>query len=417
MIENFITKIQIDNVRHLNDITIDISNDEKKHLILTGKNGSGKTSVLEAIKSYLKSIEDNQYVALLNVDENIEYYESLLKDSDYITTLNENEITNYLEQQNEKLKWFQDFKMRYGQGVNLNIKHSTLLDKYKQGKFILAHFDAHRMSHVDIPKGIEKIEVSGVYSIDSRPSSNFLKYLVDLKTQQSFAQNEGDMEVVENIRTWFTSFENNLRFLMDDKNLKLKFDYRNYNFEIIESGKEPYGFDKLSDGYSSILNIIMDLIMRMESKRSEIYDVEGIVLIDEIETHLHLSLQKKIMGFLTSFFPKVQFIVTTHSPFILNSLDNAVIYDLEKRIKIEDLSSYSYEGIVEGYFEVDNYSDKLKIKLEEYKNLAFREDLNDVEKARRAELRIEFKNASNDLAKELKDEFNAIEEKRKKIND
>lgn len=161
----------------------------------------------------------------------------------------------------------------------------------------------------------------------------------------------------------------------------------------------------------------MDLVLRMEKNIREIYDLEGIVLIDEIETHLHLALQKKIMKFLTEFFPRIQFIVSTHSPFILNSLDNAVIYDLEKNIKMEDLSLYSYEGIVEGYFDVDNYSDELKAKIEEYRNLAFRKDLNDDEKARRAELRIEFKNVSKDLAKELKDEFNAIEEKRKKIND
>ena len=152
---------------------------------------------------------------------------------------------------------------------------------------------------------------------------------------------------------------------------------------------------------------------RASEERNYAFDTEGIVLIDELETHLHIELQKKILPFLTDFFPNIQFIITTHSPFVLNSIDNAVIYDLEKKIRIEYLSNYSYEGIVEGYFEVDNYSKELKEKLEEYKNLAFRKDLNDDEKARRAELRIEFKNASNDLAKELKDEFNEIEEKRK----
>lgn len=39
-------------------------------------------------------------------------------------------------------------------------------------------------------------------------------------------------------------------------------------------------------------------------------------LVDEIETHLHVDLQKKVLPFLISFFPKIQFIVTTHSPFV-----------------------------------------------------------------------------------------------------
>lgn len=60
-------------------------------------------------------------------------------------------------------------------------------------------------------------------------------------------------------------------------------------------------------------------------------NTEGIVLIDEIETHLHLELQKEILPFLTKLYPNIQFIVSTHSPFILSSVDNAVVFDLENK--------------------------------------------------------------------------------------
>ena len=56
----FITKLHINNVRHLKDIEIPVSDTERKHLILTGKNGSGKTSVLNGIAQYLQRIENNQ---------------------------------------------------------------------------------------------------------------------------------------------------------------------------------------------------------------------------------------------------------------------------------------------------------------------------------------------------------------------
>ena len=49
----FITELQIMNVRHLKDIYIPLSNDKMKHLILTGKNGSGKTSVLAVSYTHL----------------------------------------------------------------------------------------------------------------------------------------------------------------------------------------------------------------------------------------------------------------------------------------------------------------------------------------------------------------------------
>ncbi|MBU3204400.1 AAA family ATPase [Clostridium algidicarnis] len=417
MNENYITKIYIDKVRNLKDITIELSDSEKKHLILTGKNGSGKTSVLSAVKSYLKSIEENQYLTLINIDTDIQNLKIQSKDTNFINSLSESERTRYIERGKGNLSFYENLKFRYGEGLKLFLKDDNLLEKYKQGKFILAYFDAHRMTSVEIPSGVEKINLLNTYDMDSRPSSSFIKYLVDLKTQQAFAQNEDDVEVFKKIEGWFQRFEDSLKILMDDTTLKLKFDYKNYNFEIMQEDKEPYSFDKLSDGYSSVLNIIMDLILRMENNKREIYDVEGIVLIDEIETHLHLELQKKIMSFLTGFFPKLQFIVTTHSPFVLNSIDNAVIYDLEKNIKVEDLSNYSYEGIVEGYFNVDKYSKDIKNKLKEYEDLVNKRDLTDDERARRSELKIELKEISSELAVELKLKFEEIEMKRANLYD
>ena len=413
MSEYYITKIYIDKVRNLKDITIDLSNKTKKHLILTGKNGSGKTSVLNAMKSYLKAIEDNTYINLLNVEKDIERCLRELKNIENSDSISQVEKSRLIQQSNNSLTYYKNMKCKYGDGLKLYFNDDNLTEKYQSGKFILAYFDAHRTTSVDIPSGVEKINLDDKYSMESKPSSMFLKYLVDLKAQQSFAQNEGDIVVVENIGTWFEKFEKGLKTLMDDLTMKLKFDYKNYNFEIVQKGKEPYGFNKLSDGYSSVLNIIMDLILRMEKEARSVYDVEGIVLIDEIETHLHIELQKKIMPFLIEFFPKIQFIITTHSPFVLSSIDNAVVYDLEKNIKVENLSHYSYEGIVEGYFNVDKYSTEIKTKLDEYEKLAYRKDLNDQERAIRSELKIELKEISSELAVELKLRFEEIELKRK----
>ena len=55
----FIHKIDINKVRHLRNIEITLSDSKRKHLILTGKNGSGKTSLLKELKIYLSGIENN----------------------------------------------------------------------------------------------------------------------------------------------------------------------------------------------------------------------------------------------------------------------------------------------------------------------------------------------------------------------
>lgn len=119
------------------------------------------------------------------------------------------------------------------------------------------------------------------------------------------------------------------------------------------------------------------------------FDMQGVVLIDEIETHLHLELQKRILKILLTIFPKIQFIVTTHSPFILSSLENATIYDLEKKLVVENgLANLPYEGIVEGYFKADSLSRELREKFEEYKLLVKKEKLDgiDFEKINELEL-------------------------------
>lgn len=417
MNSHFITEIDIDKIRHLENIKINLNNQKKNHLLLTGKNGSGKTTVLEAIKSYLRCIKEERG---MSVDE---YRKNEIKKCNQELNDTENNDKK-LELQNKIERYIESLNNSsfYGLSANFNCDKGLLHSLYKQGEFILAYYGVNRSTNVQKPKGVEKINLKDVYSFDENPSVVFLKYLVDLKTQQSFARNEDDMEIVENIESWFNKLEDAMKTILDEKSIKLKFDYRNYDFKIIQDNREPYGFDELSDGYSSVLNIVSDLILRIDknragTKRNYAFDTEGIVLIDELETHLHIELQKKILPFLVEFFPNIQFIVTTHSPFVLNSIEDAVIYDLEKNIRIEGMSQYSYEGVVEGYFEIDNYSNELKEKIRKYKELAFATDLTDDEKALRGELRIELKNASSDLAKELKEEFNEIERKRKELND
>ena len=413
---HYITKIRIEKLKHLENINIDLDNDKPKHLLLTGKNGVGKTTTLNAIKNWLRSIQ-NDYIKAIRINQkNIKNLSFQLE--------NESSEEKMVGIQNQLESSYDSLNILGNKHVDLIISgnENQINSFYKKGKFILAYYGANRQTTVEIPKGAEKVQLKETYSLDENPSSIFVKYLVDLKTQQSFARNENELKVVENIDAWFTRLENALKTILDDESIKLKFDYKNYDFTIMQDEREPYGLSQLSDGYSSIINIVSDLILRMDKNRASeernyVFDTEGIVLIDELETHLHIELQKKILPFLTEFFPNIQFIITTHSPFVLNSIDNAVIYDLEKKIRLENLSNYSYDGIVEGYFEVDSYSKELKEKIEEYRSLAFKKDLNEEESARRAELRIEFKNVSGDLAKQLKAEFNEIEEKRKKLND
>ena len=148
-------------------------------------------------------------------------------------------------------------------------------------------------------------------------------------------------------------------------------------------------------------------MMRMESQRR--YDLEGIVLIDEVETHLHVELQKKIVPILTELFPNIQFIMTTHSPFVLNSAPNAVVYDLEKHMLVENgLTNLPYEGIVEGYFGADLLSQELREKFEKYRQLVQKSDLTDEDFVKAAELEMYLDEVPDYLALGIATEYSRL---------
>ena len=179
--------------------------------------------------------------------------------------------------------------------------------------------------------------------------------------------------------------------IFQDKHLQLHFNYKDYSFKILTKGKE-FKFTELSDGFAAVLDIVVDLILKMQNKNQLIraYEREGIVLVDEIETHLHLELQKVIMKLLTKIFPNIQFIVTTHSPFVLSSLSNAVAFDLEHQEVIEDLTEYSYESLAEGYFGVKTDSSYIEMQLNRLKELLEKENLSSSEKSELKHLNSDF---------------------------
>ena len=283
----------------------------------------------------------------------------------------------------------------------------TLREKYVNGQFILAYYKADRMSTVEIPITIESIQLKDKYDLGETPGKKLVKYMVSLKATQAFALQKGDKKRSAEIDDWFNRFEGVLKKIFDDPTLHLDFDIDNFQFHILQDNREPFDFNTMSSGYSAVFDIITDLMMRMERKNN--YSTEGVVLIDEIETHLHLELQRAILPFLTELFPNIQFIVTTHSPFVLNSIDNAVIYDLETQKLVEDgLTNYPYDGIVEGYFHVDKLSSDLRAKFSRYKDLVGKLELTDEDYAEIVELEQVLDEIPDYLSSEIASEYSRL---------
>lgn len=227
------------------------------------------------------------------------------------------------------------------------------INDYQEGNFIIAFYQAARKTAIIEPKNPTKPALSVKGSSKENLTSQLLNFLSDLKIQEAFARNENQVADADKIKTWFENFEKILSEFFEDQDLKLKFNYKDYSFTINTQGKS-FKFTELSDGFIAILDIVADLILKMHANGnlSTEFNKPGIVLIDEIETHLHLKLQKIILPMLTTLFPNIQFIVSSHSPFVLSSLPNATAYDLEHHEPISNLTEYSYQALTEGYFGV-----------------------------------------------------------------
>mgnify|MGYP000977815175 CR=1 FL=1 len=377
----YIKNIHINKVRHLSNINIPLEKEDYPHLMITGKNGSGKTSLLNTIANHIERIANDSYKYFENYEGHIKYFENELKDNP--------QNTFFIEQ----LKYYKNQYEFFFSEVTVAFEDvDNLIRKYQDGNFIIAFYEAHRtIKKLQEPKTPTKPELQDKWGIKQTSTQEFLKFLADLKIQEALARNEKLEKDANQIREWFVNFEKLLGEIFQDEDLQLHFNYKDYSFKILTKGKE-FKFTELSDGFAAVLDIVVDLILKMqeENQLTKAYELEGIVLVDEIETHLHLELQKVIMPLLTKIFPNIQFIVTTHSPFVLSSLSNAVAFDLEHQEIIEDLTEYSYESLAEGYFGVKTASSYMGMQLDRLEELLKKEMLSLSEKSELKDLICDF---------------------------
>ena len=110
-------------------------------------------------------------------------------------------------------------------------------------------------------------------------------------------------------------------------------------FKTSEGNNEKLLFSQLSDGYRNVIGMVADIAYRCiklnpHLGKDVIKKTPGIVLIDEIDLHLHPNWQRRIVNDLKHAFPAVQFVATTHSPFIVQSLKSDEVWNLDKQMDV-----------------------------------------------------------------------------------
>lgn len=363
-----IDKIHIQNFRGLEDLEIDL---HKQFNLLIGENGSGKTAILEAltvaIGSFFSGMPGVQSRHIRDVD--IRYFRALEGSYEFTSTTKVAVLKALVN--GKEIGWY---KERNGIGGS-NIMGSRSPIRTLSEELDKSIKDSRRTMPIDLPvlayystarlwkegRGYKKEddEENIVKNLPTRyrgykdalEIKSTFKTMLDwfkskFKDKALNAQSTFQLDCVKEVVVKNIPGASNIKWVFDKDQIQTL-------YIVFEEDRDiPFHF--LSDGYRNLLAIFADLAYRCVTlnphfgKEANLKS-EGVVLIDELDLHLHPAWQKHIVNQLKDTFPKIQFVATTHSPFIIQETSEGELFKLQNngQLSVGGANGYSLEDIAE----------------------------------------------------------------------
>lgn len=315
-------------MRHyIESISFQINNEpfnlklEGKNLIISGNNGSGKTKLIERIFSFVEeSIKSHNPYTLEQAENDLKSTENNLQRTQKGHG-NYDYFINDIEKIKIRIKAFNEFNITFNDLMSFRASA-------KEKSSIIRLFPAIREAKIKNDGRISSLDLL-LNEYDKAQKNNskidagtyFERYIVTLWNYALVSKGVGKDDDSERVFKIIDSINKDLKALFEDDSIRMDFDLDKLKIFLLQDNKQPFGLDQLSSGFSSILAIYTDLLIKAELDKINKHEMKGIVLIDEIDAHLHVTLQKKVFSFFASSFPNMQFIVSTHSPFDLLPVD------------------------------------------------------------------------------------------------
>lgn len=323
-----INNLKVDNFRLFDDMKLQLNG---KNTVIFGVNGTGKTSILKSINLLYANII-NQIVNRKELKQNLNIE---LDDIKYGKTQTKLEADFFIE--NQLISYNRTMIRKSGKRSqdleSLKILASIFQDKYvsdeKQENIpIFVNYGTNRLV-LDIPIRIRTKHQFDIYAAFDKAIEN----RIDFRTFFEWFRNQEDYEnecKVQNADLQFTdkaldSVKKAMLVMLDGcTNLRVA---RKPRLEMkVDKNGVGLNVSQLSDGEKCTMALFGDLARRLTIANPNLDNPllgEGVVLIDEIELHMHPFWQRNVVGKLRETFPNIQFIITTHSPQILGELDDA----------------------------------------------------------------------------------------------
>lgn len=297
--------------------------------VICGANGIGKTTILDIISDAFSSSVSSKLKrnALCKVGKyNIQL--SLNGDGKRVVLNKEEKVEVFQPNGNEYRNGWQNYSsdILYF-GINRNIDYIKLNSVAS---------DPERKTYI-----VGQMAVNGIQANDIK--NWFVNRYLFVDKKDSLSQ-----EQIENYKLAKNTFS-----ILDDT-VKFKTVIASTYDIMLNTPKGDIYFEYLSSGYKSCIYIIFGIIKEIEYRASEksiqANQFDGVVLIDEVDLHLHPIWQAELIKALKIIFPQVQFILTTHSPSILQTLEKDEIIALgcdeeqNTYLKKLNLKKYGLQG-------------------------------------------------------------------------
>lgn len=303
--------------------------------VILGNNNTGKTTILRLLSGLspevYNSLGGNRSMGVMPI--------ILLHRQNLWPSLNAtNEFSVISKLQKAKLNSFEEIKFDWkyystkGQKIQTNgfEPNSEPFDTVTQFQ-IYGYGTSRRMSNSNLVETSIEDNIVGLFQ-DNNELANAEEWLLGLDYGAKNGIKNAEI-VLNKLKTVLTS-----GLLPDVKAIELKSELNPEtnsikNYALFET---DYGNVRLKDlgyGYQATMAWVVDLAKKLFERYASLDNPltgAAIVLVDEIDLHLHPDWQRQVISHLSSIFPNVQFIVTAHSPLIVQSADNVNLIILEK---------------------------------------------------------------------------------------
>lgn len=323
----------------------------KKLTVIVGSNGSGKTSILEGAAIAASSM----FVKMDGLaGKKIDRSQAHLKSYSVGSTKDVQEQYPVIVTASacdetlisgDSIEWTRSLSSSTGQTLFGEAKEMTSLGVELQQKVrdgdtsvvlpILAYYGTGRLWDYHREKQSNVFETNSrlngyVNCMDGTANIKLMMNWFLKMTIQKYQNKELDLGDIPELEAVYKAMETCYKRITGCDYVKMQYNMGTKTLDV--AYRDDAGnimrmpINQLSDGYKSTISLVADIAYRMAVLNPQLLgdvclQTDGIVLIDEVDLHLHPARQQQILKDLSTIFPKVQFIVTTHAPAVISSAE------------------------------------------------------------------------------------------------